>query len=652
MGSSSSSSSSDDSDSNSDSDSDKNNDKKKLGKRDTKQKSLTGNGSSGLKRKTGSNSNTSGGGTGSGSNQNRNQNAKNSKNQKPNSGESKGLAGGTITNINTNLKTIRTGALSKVAQVLTFDDILNEEPKTKTINATLSCGIPGSEKQPKRGQTIKKSDFSKNSSLKNSDKSGGFLTNQANNTSDTSSKKINHTYRSTILGQAIGKLLENKSKSNISVQKMEKSKKSSPNKSEQDLGNNKNKKLVKSKSSNFDSDVDADVEDELSESDLAVISKPKLVRKSASLSLTSPEKGLLKSSHSDLKSGIETNVNRSYRRAAASKASDRINRESRGRLSLSSSSSDDSRISDLDEDPDLVINNSKSRSSPGELPGRSLKNNSRTIGSGTKSLSITEKIKSTNKKKDLSSDADSDFKSAKTARMATTPTVLPITSKKERPGHGSTPMVATPGSGPKPEVGSNRKWTPTGSGSKPEVDPQTIGHGADSNSRPSTSVVKIALKRKQTTQDNNLEKLQQKPKKPKVDSEEKENKNNTTTSSKTTGTGGLEAGTSTVATPVSTTPTSSTSLKQMSWPEQLARHKAARSTPTATGSNSTNSTTTTTPTTTGQQRHSIDSMDSMEMELAGSESLENGVSNPVPTPPSTKKAIILPILGKKKNLVT
>merc|ERR1712008_297097 len=238
--------------------------------------------------------------------------------------------------------------------------------------------------------------------------------------------------------------------------------------------------------------------------------------------------------------------------------------ESRGRLSLSSSSSDDSRISDLDEDPNLVINNSKSRSSPGELPGRSLKNNSRTIGSGTKSLSITEKIKSTHKKKYLSSDADSDFKSAKTARMATTPTVLPITSKKERPGHGSTPMVATP--------------TPTHTPST------TAGHGADSNSRPSTSVVKIALKRKQTTQDNNLEKLQQKPKKPKVDSEEKENKNNTTTSSKTTGTGGLEPGTSTVATPVSTTPTSSTSLKQMSWPEQLARHKAARSTPTATGS--------------------------------------------------------------------
>ena len=77
-----------------------------------------------------------------------------------------------------------------------------------------------------------------------------------------------------------------------------------------------------------------------------------------------------------------------------------------------------------------------------------------------------------------------------------------------------------------------------------------------------------------------------------------------------------------------------------------------RSTPTATGSNSTNSTTTAPTTTTGQQRHSIDSIDSMEIELAGSESLENGVSNPVPPPPSTKKAIILPILGKKKNLVT
>ena len=71
-----------------------------------------------------------------------------------------------------------------------------------------------------------------------------------------------------------------------------------------------------------------------------------------------------------------------------------------------------------------------------------------------------------------------------------------------------------------------------------------------------------------------------------------------------------------------------------------------RSTPTATGSNSTNSTTTTATTTTGQQRHSIDSM---EMKLAGSESMENGVSNPVPPPPLTQKAIILPILGKKKN---
>merc|ERR1712083_1275855 len=134
----------------------------------------------------------------------------------------------------------------------------------------------------------------------------------------------------------------------------------------------------------------------------------KLVRKSASLSLTSPEKGLLKSSHSDLKSGIETNVNlnRSYRRAAASKASDRINRESRGRLSLSSSSSDDSRISDLDDDPNL----------------------DRTSGS-----TITSKIKS--KKQELSSD-DSDFQ------------IQPVVSEKKRPTGGGQkeinfPSVAT-----------------------------------------------------------------------------------------------------------------------------------------------------------------------------------------------------------------
>merc|ERR1712018_160120 len=42
--------------------------------------------------------------------------------------------------------------------------------------------------------------------------------------------------------------------------------------------------------------------------------------------------------------------NSRFKRAAANKASDRINRESRGRLSLSSSSSDDSRISDLGQD--------------------------------------------------------------------------------------------------------------------------------------------------------------------------------------------------------------------------------------------------------------------------------------------------------------
>ena len=96
-------------------------------------------------------------------------------------------------------------------------------------------------------------------------------------------------FRSTILGQAIGKLLDNKSKTaivkSVSPPALQQ-KKSSPNKSEQV----KKQKLVKSSQ---DSDIDADVEDELSESDMTVISKPKLVqhRKSASSFNTSPEKG-------------------------------------------------------------------------------------------------------------------------------------------------------------------------------------------------------------------------------------------------------------------------------------------------------------------------------------------------------------------------
>merc|ERR1712062_501951 len=48
-----------------------------------------------------------------------------------------------------------------------------------------------------------------------------------------------------------------------------------------------------------------------------------------------------------------------FKRAAANKASDRINRESRGRLSLSSSSSDDSRISDLDRGVEDLIKKSR-----------------------------------------------------------------------------------------------------------------------------------------------------------------------------------------------------------------------------------------------------------------------------------------------------
>jgi len=161
-----------------------------------------------LKRK--ASASVSNGGTGSGNANGNKNNAKNSKNQKPNSGESKGLAGGNITNINTNMKNIRGGAsaLSKVATVLTFDDILNEEPKAKSNNAA-SLRITGPEKQPKRGQTQQKLNKKSSSSSGIFDQS---LSSGPKNNSNKNNKNSNVTYRSTILGQAIGKLLDNKSK--------------------------------------------------------------------------------------------------------------------------------------------------------------------------------------------------------------------------------------------------------------------------------------------------------------------------------------------------------------------------------------------------------------------------------------------------------
>merc|ERR1712223_771013 len=328
------------------------------------------------------------------------------------------------------------------------------------------------------------------------------------------------------------------------------------------------------------------------------------------------------------KSGIDqnsskntSNSSRNHRRAAASKASDRINRESRGRLSLSSSSSDDSRISDPEEDVNKskqnIVNKVNNVRSPTVLPSG---------GGGPKTGLQVENIKTSTsdiskKLVKSSSDVDSDFKTKKapTSETPTPTTVIPrerdINCKPATP-----PIVASS----TPAMGHG------GSSSS----------GQDLNPRPSTSVVKIALKRKtQSTLDSSLEKLE-KPKKPKIDSlEEKENTkvapgrgNNV---KPTTPTSTVTSSVTTLTTP---------SLKPMSWPEQLARNKAARSTMPST--TTTSSSTTNSKPTMGQ-RHSIDSMDSMEMELAGSETVENGKdSNPVPP---LKKAIILPILGKKKN---
>merc|ERR1712223_50808 len=535
-------------------------------------------------------------------------------------GESKGLAGGNITNINTNMKNIRGGAsaLSKVATVLTFDDILNEEPKVKSNNAA-SLRITGPEKQPKRGQT-------QQLNKKSSSSSGIFDQSLSSGPKNNSNKNKNSnvTYRSTILGQAIGKLLDNKSKitnNSSSGSKFGNIVKSKSLETVEVIKTSTKNSLKRSESN--DSDVDADVEDELSESDLTVISKPKLVQHRKSTSISSPEKGLLKSSHSDLKSGIDqNNLSRTYRRAAASKASDRINRESRGRLSLSSSSSDDSRISDPEEDINKskqnIVNKVNNVRSPTVLPSG---------GGGPKTGLEVEKIIKTStsdiskKLVKSSSDVDSDFKTKKapTSETPTPTTVIP--SEREINCKPATPPIVASSTPAMGHGGSS-------------------GSGQDLNPRPSTSVVKIALKRKtQSTLDSSLEKLE-KPKKPKIDSlEEKENPK------VAPGRGNnVKPATPTSTVTSSVTPLTTPSLKPMSWPEQLARNKAARSTmpsTTTTASNSTNSKPTT------GQRHSIDSMDSMEMELAGSETVENGKdSNPVPP---LKKAIILPILGKKKN---
>ena len=74
---------------------------------------------------------TSGGAvtTGTGNNQKNGNANKSNKNQKPNSGESKGLAGGNITstNINTNMKNIRPGAAA-LSKVIEFFPLWGFEP--------------------------------------------------------------------------------------------------------------------------------------------------------------------------------------------------------------------------------------------------------------------------------------------------------------------------------------------------------------------------------------------------------------------------------------------------------------------------------------------------------------------------------------------
>ena len=166
--------------------------------------------------------------------------------------------------------------------------ILNEEPKAKSNNAA-SLRITGPEKQPKRGQT-------QQLNKKSSSSSGIFdqsLSSGPKNNSNKNNKNSNVTYRSTILGQAIGKLLDNKSKitnNGSSGSKFGNIVKSKSRETVEVIKTSTKNSLKRSESN--DSDVDADVEDELSESDLTVISKPKLVQHRKSTSISSPEKGI------------------------------------------------------------------------------------------------------------------------------------------------------------------------------------------------------------------------------------------------------------------------------------------------------------------------------------------------------------------------
>jgi hypothetical protein len=334
------------------------------------------------------------------------------------SGESKGLDGGKH-NINSNLKKKTAATLSSVVTAITFDDLRRG-----------TCTSSGLEKQPQRGHN---------------------------------NKRGLNVYKSTILGQAIGKLLE--------------------------------KKILSPPVPVAESDVEGDVEDELSETDVSLNStKASIkVRKSPEKKDFLKKNGIHNSSSSSSKKSPQKFDQSRYRRAAASKASDRINRESRGRLSLSSSSSDD--LSDLEPD------------------------------------------KKETKNKMLSD--DSDFE----------------------PKHSE----------PKP--------------------------------------VKIALKRKLSSSMTTT---------------------TTTTPSLESNNGGQKAKKVNKAENEAEKENSLKNSAKLSWPEQLARSKAARA---------------------ASDRNSVDSMDSLEMELAAttatSKSEEPTALNDMP---KQKKAIILPILGKKKPL--
>ena len=257
---------------------------------------------------------------------------KNKHNNHTASGESKGLVGGSHSIINKNSTKTASSASGGVQHRLSF---LDEGLDVAETSGGVKSGLSTSRGHHERSSVL-------------------IGSNAGHNNVPNSKSNDNNVYKSTILGQAIGRLLKSQKKK-VSLGLMDSE--------DEDF-------LEGGRHSVMSDDIDADVEDELSENDSSVMVVKKALNKTQSPekangnnSITAKNKNNSKDlmTNGKLKKTLEktSEAGNKFRRAAANRASDRINRESRGRLSLSSSSSEDSRVSELS---DLDMNSSDEES--------------------------------------------------------------------------------------------------------------------------------------------------------------------------------------------------------------------------------------------------------------------------------------------------